>query len=421
MSILHLRKDLSLWITGALIALLAPAAQAGSTADHSKFIELQAPFSSGPEVTRACLKCHTEAATQIHQTRHWTWDYLNQANSQQLGKRNILNNFCITPQSNYAYCTACHIGYGWEDESFDFSSQENVDCLVCHDTSGNYFKSSDNAGRPLEGINLTEIAQSVGKTSRDTCGACHFFGGGGNGVKHGDLDDSLAAPELELDVHMDALGEDFTCATCHESRDHDIAGSRYAPEATENEGYHLYKRDYNREDKAHCRACHGGEPHKRANASRLNQHAIRIACQSCHIPEIARGGVATRMSWDWSTAGQLDEQGEPLEKIVNGNLVYHGKKGSFSYAENIAPEYKWFNGSVSYQLLNEKIAVDAQGYVPINRFEGSARDGISRIWPVKVFRGIQPYDPVLQTLLVQHTTGHDESSYWEYFIWAVPG
>ena len=28
-----------------------------------------------------------------------------------------------------------HIGYGWKDNSFDFKSEANVDCLVCHDLS----------------------------------------------------------------------------------------------------------------------------------------------------------------------------------------------------------------------------------------------------------------------------------------------
>ena len=41
-------------------------AQTGSsTADHAKFEELQREFASGPEVTTACLECHTEAAKQI--------------------------------------------------------------------------------------------------------------------------------------------------------------------------------------------------------------------------------------------------------------------------------------------------------------------------------------------------------------------
>jgi hypothetical protein len=51
------------------------------------------------------------------------------------------------------------------------------------------------SGKILKAIDLSKIAQKVGKSSRDTCGACHFNGGGGDGVKHGDMDSSLAAPE----------------------------------------------------------------------------------------------------------------------------------------------------------------------------------------------------------------------------------
>ena len=97
-----------------------------STADHTKFKQLKKNFKTGPEVTRACISCHTEAARQIHKTNHWTWEFLNPDNKQRLGKRNILNNFCITPQSNFAYCTACHIGYGWKDEIGKASCRERV-------------------------------------------------------------------------------------------------------------------------------------------------------------------------------------------------------------------------------------------------------------------------------------------------------
>jgi hypothetical protein len=41
----------------------------------------------------------------------------------------------------------------------------------------------------------------------------------------------------------------------------------------------------------------------------LNRHTSKLACQTCHIPEFARGGIATKMSWDWSTAGQRDANG----------------------------------------------------------------------------------------------------------------
>lgn len=390
-------------------------ALASSTADHSKYKELDKPFSSGPEVTKACLICHTEASKQIHKTKHWNWEFLNPGNNQRLGKRHILNNFCITPQSNWAGCTACHIGYGWKDTNFNFSVEENVDCLVCHDTTGTYSKPPGKAGHPADFVDLQKVAKNVGKTSRDTCGACHFYGGGGDGVKHGDMDSSLAMPDRELDVHMDALGADFSCSTCHKGSDHDVAGSRYTPTAADTKGFQM-RGSQEDSNPATCQACHDTRPHAKIN-EKLDTHALKIACQTCHIPTIARGGVATKMTWDWSTAGQLTPEGKPLvKKGKDGHVIYHGKKGDFTYGHDIAPEYVWFNGKVRYTLLDDKVE-KADGVTPINRFEGSPDDGISRIWPVKVFRGMQPYDPVNKTLVVPHTAGKDDTAYWENFDW----
>ena len=395
---------------------------AESPTDHSQYIGLDRIFNSAPEVTKACLECHKEAARQIHKTKHWKWEFLNPKNKQRLGKKNILNNFCITPQSNFSFCAACHIGYGWKDDSFDFTAEERVDCLVCHDTTGGYSKPPGKAGYPADYVNLKNVAQNVGKTSRDTCGACHFFGGGGDGVKHGDLDSSLAAPDRELDVHMDSLGADFSCSTCHKSSGHDVVGSRYSPTVA----------DSTTDNTATCRSCHLDKPHlekrgkrgkrgkleEREKHEELNKHAIKIACQTCHIPTIARGGVATMMTWDWSTAGKLTAEGKPVvKKDETGNMMYYGKKGSFTFGENIIPEYIWFNGNVEYTLLKDRIDKN-EGIAYINRFQGSADDGVSRIWPVKIFRGKQPYDPVNQTLVVPHTTGKDKTSYWANFDWS---
>ncbi len=63
-----------------------------STADHSKFKELQKQFFNGPEVTKACLSCHTEAAKQIQHTLHWTWK-AEGGTQDGLGKRYVLNNY----------------------------------------------------------------------------------------------------------------------------------------------------------------------------------------------------------------------------------------------------------------------------------------------------------------------------------------
>lgn len=409
-----MRRSIRHSLIVALFAVFATMPlQASTTADHSKYKELDKTFKSAPEVTRACLECHTEAARQIQKTKHWNWEFLNPDNNQKLGKRHILNNFCITPQSNYSYCTSCHIGYGWKDESFDFSAEENVDCLVCHDTTGGYVKSPGNAGFPDDYVDLKVVAQGVGATSRDTCGSCHFFGGGGDGVKHGDMDSSLAVAEWEVDVHMDALGADFSCSRCHRGTGHDVVGSRYTPVAADTEGIHIRGKP-GRENTATCRSCHDDTPH---GIERLDHHTDKIACQTCHIPTIARGGVATKMSWDWSTAGKLDEEGKPLiKKDKKGHVVYHGKKGDFTYAENTAPEYIWFNGKVKYTLLEDKVDKQA-GITQINTFKGSGKDGRSRIWPVKVFRGHQPFDPVNKTMVVPHTAGKDDTAYWENFDW----
>jgi len=64
------------------------------TADHTQHEILQQPFSSGPEVTRACLSCHNQAAFQFHQTIHWTWMDPHTAESARLGKGGLsINNF----------------------------------------------------------------------------------------------------------------------------------------------------------------------------------------------------------------------------------------------------------------------------------------------------------------------------------------
>jgi len=64
------------------------------TADHSKHEALQQEFTSGPQVTKACLSCHSEAASQFHKTIHWTWLDPATEESKKLGKGGLsINNF----------------------------------------------------------------------------------------------------------------------------------------------------------------------------------------------------------------------------------------------------------------------------------------------------------------------------------------
>lgn len=62
---------------------------------------------------------------------------------------------------------------------------------MCHAKDGNYKKGLggevDKQLLDKGKINLEKAAQSVGIPNRDNCGACHFFGGGGDAVKHGEI------------------------------------------------------------------------------------------------------------------------------------------------------------------------------------------------------------------------------------------
>ena len=362
------------------------------TVDHSEFPILNQDFTDPTDLTRACLNCHVDAADQIQHTTHWTWEFVNETTGQTLGKKNLINNFCVATASNEPRCTSCHVGYGWTDDTFDFTASENVDCVVCHDTTGTYKKVPTGAGAPDPAVDLAVVAQNVGLTSRETCGACHFYGGGGDEVKHGDLDSSLISPDRELDVHMAVDGLDFSCTTCHVTDDHNIPGSRYSMDPEEWMG---------------CEECHTSDPHE---LDVLNTHASKVACQTCHIPEFARGDIPTKMTWDWSTAGKFTDDGQ---KIATED--YNTLKGDFTWEENVVPEYVWFNGTVEYSLLGDTI--DPSQAVDINKFTGDKNDPSARIWPVKRFVGNQPYDSVNNTLVVPHLFGKDDTAYWANFDW----
>jgi len=429
---LRIFRILGLWLASLSLICssgLAAALESSSTADHGKFKELQKSFTTGPEVTQACLGCHTEASKQLHKTTHWTWAFENQLTGQTLGKKNVINNFCMATATNWPRCTSCHIGYGWKDDSFDLTSEKDVDCLVCHDTTGSYKKYPTDAGHPnyvpkkwppkkgqlRPPPNLQEIAQNVGKPSRANCGACHFSGGGGDGVKHGHLDSSLLAPPKALDVHMDAGGLNFSCQTCHTAGGHEIAGSRYVTKAKDERGIVIPgQADQNR---VSCESCHGSAAHGPGADKRLNSHTDKVACTTCHIPEFARGGRKTKTWWDWSTAGKKDETGKPLMIMdADGYPKYDYKKGDFKWETNVVPEYHWFDGEIRYTLLGDTI--DDTGVVRINQVQGAHDNTRSRIWPFKVMRGKQPYDTQQKILAIPHLFGEDEDAFWKNFDWS---
>jgi octaheme c-type cytochrome (tetrathionate reductase family) len=355
--------------------------------DHTPFF--QDSLATGPEVTAACLECHEDAASQLMATAHFQWvgDSVTDPRTGQaiqIGKKNLLNNFCISIQGNWESCTRCHAGYGWTDSSFDFNNPLNVDCLVCHDQSGLYQKSG--GGLPAAGVDLAAAARSVSYARRSNCGVCHNFGGGGLGVKHGDLDTSLDNPDQYDDIHMGR--EEMICTDCHGGHGHDIRGKAYSVSV-------------NHEGGIGCTDCHSDSPHQ---DERLDDHTLRVSCQACHIPSFANN-IPTKMWWDWSKAG--DDQ--RLDDTHN----YLKIKGEFTYDQKILPEYRWFNLTVDRYLVGDLIDDDA--ITMINTPLGDRLDGQAKIWPFKIHRGKQPYDRINKYLIPPVTSG--EGGYWHEFDW----
>jgi len=66
--------------------------------------------------------------------------------------------------------------------------------------------------------------------------------------------------------------------------------------------------------------------------------------------------------------------------------------------------------------MGEKIEKSATP-TRINALGGSPGDGKSMIWPIKVFRGKQAYDPVNKTLVTPHTAGNDDTGFWKNLAW----
>lgn len=364
--------------------------------DHSKFEVLQKDFTNPHEITAACLSCHTERGEELMHSAHFTWEreaYIPGRGVTYLGKKNLINNFCTGVQSNEASCMKCHAGYGWSDKSFDFENPYNIDCIVCHDNTGTYQKASGGAGYPVmgpDGPDMKAIVTSVGLPKSENCGTCHFEGGGGNNVKHGDLELALLTASRDVDVHMGVDGLNMNCVDCHTAENHVMKGKYYGVSSSNT-------------NRLLCEDCHTEMPHQK---SILNEHTIKVACQTCHIPVYAKVN-ATKMYWDWATATHRKD-GKAYEILdEDGNILYTSIKGDFLWDKFVKPEYAWFNGTADHHLITDKIDT-TQALLKINTLFGEYRDRNSKIIPVKVHRGRQPFDSENLTVIQAKLWDKDE-------------
>ena len=310
-------------------------------------------------------------------------------------------------------CLKCHTS--WNKKGV----KGEVNCLKCHNSSGFNFieafgdiKAFSEDGDPDTDEMVIDIQQEIKEAvtkvtfpTRKNCGECHFKGGGGDGVKHGDLDTSLTKPNRMLDVHMGTDGKNFSCTRCHTTADHNIAGRIYTNPAV------ATRKSLIEDDlapKITCVSCLGNEPHK--NDSKMNDHTDVVSCQACHIPKYARVNP-TKMWWDWTKAGKL-KNGKPyVEKGPFGKPVYKSIKGEFKWEKNVMPEYFWSNGSQTSTTIDD--VIDPAQIVKVSHPVGDGTDPEARIFPFKIHRGKQPYDKIHKKLLAPLLSG--KNGYWTTF------
>jgi hypothetical protein len=184
----------------------------------------------------------------------------------------------------------------------------------------------------------------------------------------------------------------MACTGCHKTKDHVIPGQALSVSPTGSVTFD-------------CSDCHTATPHKNTV---YNKHGEKVACQTCHIPTFART-LPTKVWWDWSTAGK-DVKEQPKDQW--GQVLYDKMKGDFKWAKDVVPTYMWFNGSVERHLLGEKFD-PSKIPVHINYPMGKKGEKNAKIWPFKVMKGKQMYDPGNNIFIVPQLFG----GYWKHYNW----
>jgi len=315
--------------------------------------KISGPFSSLAEANRQCMDCHKQQAEDIRKSIHWSWQRQRVIGGTTVlsEKSTDLSRFGIAAGNNPAACRRCHLSAipGTAPMAVDESAV--INCLVCHDSTGAY-------GPNVQLAALIKISQTVGKPTVRNCRTCH------------DQECGLGPKTLRpppMDVHIRCYG--FTCRKCHPGN-----------------GRHDFKRmmasSTDRKKAQGCASCHGKNPHALA---RLDQHAILIGCQSCHIPEYGNNNPAV-ISWNWL----LDNSPYVLRQ-KNALFVSRG----FIVGKNIAPVYLWDDGSDELYTRGTRVQPDRT-----TRLQGPGpRTPASQIMPFRLLSGIQLYDAKYRYLL----------------------
>lgn len=406
---MHFRKNISRMFTmkivvGAIAAmglLFASGGQGASAEQHDitgvlYLLLLDKNSSTGPHASltysdypTSCLACHNNGSAgnqydQLWNATHYQWlgtaeDMLNQSDTQQGKLTNSVNSYCINILGNWPVCGSCHAGRGIKPGNGD--TKANIDCLVCHNKDYATQRTRLPDGSMGVAMPTDSMVRNIHAPTRTNCLMCHATAGGGDGVKRGDLSvATINNGDATFDVHMNTVGSDLSCQSCHVFNDHKVIGKGSDLRPTD---------DQERGSEVSCTTCHATMATSGHASTTTDRHVSRgkIACQVCHISIYAKVATETHRDWLYHHDG-TDATTCSDASPCPGHP--HAEK-----AADLTPKYKWWNRLSDNYLLGDDASITydaALEIYPTSRPFGTfdLDDTDTKIYPFKYKTANQP-------------------------------
>ncbi len=372
-------------MSGAAHAQQSPTSQ---TWTHPGDRMIQA---SGYHGAETCTACHSTALEEISHSVHWNlaspvrnvqglpdgtpWGMVNRecalAGTMSASNWVAATNGKASVQA--AGCGLCHIG-GLSAPPMPGSTPteaelNTVDCLVCHaakyDWQARATLVTDETGTHWGADTTTAAALTITqKPTDEACLRCH---------EHAWSHDYKRGTPFTAanDVHA-AAG--VSCVACHTTQHHMIAKGQDESDMVANDLPDVA---------VTCSNCHGEAPHKGANADRLNTHAAKLACQTCHIPQVS--GIVYE---NWGLPVKDDAHGAISELSRYDSIP--SKPGLYVPTDSIRmgpPSYIW-------RVPNTAEAKDAQSWMAFATSTMSTPG--AKIYPVRALTQVMLFDKKLK-------------------------
>jgi len=366
------RQLLTLFFLSALVLSCLCPSRALALQAHAA---ITGPFANSAEVNRSCAHCHQAEAEDIEHSAHGgTPQRSDNAGQKLLHKTGMnLSRFGLSIIANPKVCGRCHL-YAQTNNTGE--TTQDGHCLRCH---GN----SNTPQAKEQAADLLNIARNVEIPSVQNCQNCHeqFCG---LAPRH--------APQPMQDVHIQRYG--FRCQQCHPGGRHHNFRGRHSGNTKPTQ----------RATVQGCASCHGQAPH---SSDRLNQHAFRIACQSCHIPEYGTT-IPVVTNWNWLLTNNEQARNPSRNSSQIGPGIFQSR--------DLRPQYFWDDGTDSLYTRGTKIQ---PGQTTVLQHPGQ-RTAPAKISPFIVQYSTQPYDKkyhyLISPLLPQNTSPFFDGSDWQAII-----